>query len=151
MLAIEEAIRKYLIDVDSGNVSNEKRLAARKKVSQHIENRIYHARIPQASAMPCLVLRTLGVEPMYSLTGEGLGTETMVQMDTFVRRESKLALELGNWIRLAMSAYQGLMADVRVSSCIMARRSVFVNRPVDGNDDWTYQVSFDWRIFHYQE
>ena len=149
---IHEQIIRVLRDPDQ-ELATDSRNTSLRSFRDYVGANVYLGRIPDGvMANYACVIKPIAVERDYSLAGERDVVSSSLQIDVYANGwdGSTRAIELHEYIRLALSSYIGTLDDVEVYNAYISRESLDVSSII-GSENWEFRYSVDWTFQYAQE
>lgn len=131
---IERAVKDFLLDSAT--------------VRDRVAGRIFHSRAPQGIKGELIVIRTINMEPVYTIQNEAGLEAHITQIDCYSDTPYK-ADTLGDLVRNRLSGYRGTIGNdavlIEATEIINARS--LEDQPEDSSDRWIFRHSADYRFY----
>lgn len=125
-------------------------LTAQAAITAIVGTKIYPNRIPQGTALPCLMYSRTNTDHETQLAGAaGIATATM-QIDCFATGAGgyMTVKNLANAVRVKLHGYRGYMGTEAVNDCSLQNEIDIYDEPAHAEDHGTHRVSMDFQIVY---
>jgi hypothetical protein len=109
--------------------------------------RVYFEAPSQASMYPCLAVQITKREYGHNHSGPD-GTSRATAQITALAYSEATAIAAVEVVRNNVDGFRGLQSGIAILRCFLGDEADGVTPPVDGSDQWIYQVALEYEIAH---